>query len=198
MVDDLESVTLRPTVVDGQPQEDDYEVIWRGLPIGRIMKPPIEPHWWWACNVYGQPLAANDRGPGINFKDCQVRFKMAWTRIRAGLTEESISIAEQHAANLAAQKPSSAGEQPQPEALRNLENNRAAPRQRVFKAGTIEFGGGGIDCIVRNISETGAALEVATPLSIPERFTLFVPSDQFKRACHIVWRKEKRIGIAFD
>jgi hypothetical protein len=123
MADDLESVTLRPTVVDGQPQEDDYEVVWRGLPIGRIMKPPLDQHWWWSCNVYGQPLAANDRGPGINFKDCQVRFKMAWTRIRAELTEESISIAAQHAANLAALRPSSAGEQPQPENIRNLENN---------------------------------------------------------------------------
>jgi hypothetical protein len=136
--------------------------------------------------------------PASISKDCQVRFKMAWTRIRAGLTEESISIAARHAANLAAQKPSSAGEEPQPENIRNPENNRAAPRQRVFKAGTIEFGGGGIDCIVRNFSETGAALEVTTPLSIPDRFTLFVSSDQFKRACHIVWRKEKRIGIAFD
>ena len=76
--------------------------------------------------------------------------------------------------------------------------NRIAERRRTLKAGTIGSGGGGIDCIVRNISETGAALEVATPLFIPDRFTLFVPSDQFKRGCHIVWRKEKRIGIAFD
>jgi hypothetical protein len=34
MTDDLESVALRSTVIDGQRQEDDYEVIWRGLPIG--------------------------------------------------------------------------------------------------------------------------------------------------------------------
>jgi hypothetical protein len=114
MDDDLESVTLRPAVIDGRRQENDFEVIWRGLPIGRIMKSPIDPHWWWACNVYGQPLAANDRGPGINFKDCQVRFKMAWTRIRAGLSEESILIAARQAANLTTQKPSSAGEQPHP------------------------------------------------------------------------------------
>ena len=40
MTDDSESVALRPTVIDGKRQEDDYEVIWRGLPIGRIMKPP--------------------------------------------------------------------------------------------------------------------------------------------------------------
>ena len=81
MTDDSESVALRPTVTDGKRQEDDYEVIWRGLPIGRIMKPPGEPHWWWGCNVYGQPPTANDRGPAINFKDCQLRFKIAWARI---------------------------------------------------------------------------------------------------------------------
>jgi hypothetical protein len=32
--------------------------------------------------------------------------------------------------------------------------------ESVLKAGTIEFGGGAIDCTVRNVSETGAALEV--------------------------------------
>ena len=32
----------------------------------------------------------------------------------------------------------------------------------------------------------------------PDRFTLFVPSEHLKRPCHIVWRKEKRIGVAFD
>ena len=79
-----------------------------------------------------------------------------------------------------------------------MDEPRITPRHRVLKAGTIEFGGGGLDCTVRNLSETGAALEVVTPLFIPDRFTLFIPSDQFKRPCHIVWRKEKRIGVAFD
>jgi hypothetical protein len=76
--------------------------------------------------------------------------------------------------------------------------NRIAPRRRVLKAGSIQLGGAGaIDCTVRNISETGAALEVVTPLFIPDRFTLVVPTDQLQRSCHIVWRKEKRIGVAF-
>jgi PilZ domain len=79
-----------------------------------------------------------------------------------------------------------------------MNEHRVAPRRRILKAGTIEFGGGGIDCTVKNISETGAALEVVTPLFIPDRFTLYVPSDEFKRQCHIVWRREKRIGVAFD
>lgn len=79
-----------------------------------------------------------------------------------------------------------------------MDENRIAPRRRILKSGIIEFGGGAISCTVRNLSDTGAALEVVTPLFIPDRFTLFISSDEFKRACHIVWRKEKRIGVAFD
>ena len=79
------------------------------------------------------------------------------------------------------------------------EEHRVAPRRRVLKAGSISVGGGGaIDCTVRNISETGAALEVVTPLYIPDRFKLIIQSDGLNRLCHIVWRKERRIGIAFD
>ena len=79
-----------------------------------------------------------------------------------------------------------------------MDEHRVAARHRVLKAGTISFGGDGIDCTVRNLSETGAALEVVTPLFIPDRFTLIVPTDQLKRPCHVVWRREKRIGVAFD
>lgn len=197
MTDDSESVALRPTVIDGKRQEDDYEVIWRGLPIGRIMKPPGDPHWWWACNVYGQPSTANDRGPAIDFKDCQLRFKIAWTRIRAGLTEADIAIASKHAEKLAEQQPSNPDGQPKPEELRSLENNRAAPRQRTLKAGTIEFSGSTIDCVVRNISATGAALEVASPVGIPAEFNLFISGNIAKHPCRVVWVKDKRIGVAF-
>lgn len=79
-----------------------------------------------------------------------------------------------------------------------MDEQRAAPRRRILKGATIEFGGGAIDCTIRNISDLGAALEVVTPLFIPDRFTLYIPSDRFKRHCHIVWRQEHRIGVAFD
>jgi hypothetical protein len=79
-----------------------------------------------------------------------------------------------------------------------MECKRVTPRRRTLKAATIEFGGGGFDCTVRNISDFGAALEVTSPLFIPDRFTLYVPCDQFKRPCHIIWRQEKRIGVEFD
>jgi len=79
-----------------------------------------------------------------------------------------------------------------------MDESRAAPRRRMFKAGTIEFTGGGIDCIVKNRSETGAQLEVNSPLYIPDQFTLYLKHDQFKRRCRVVWRSEKRIGVTFD
>ena len=79
-----------------------------------------------------------------------------------------------------------------------MDEHRIAPRRRTLKAGTIEFGGGAIDCTVRNMSDTGAALEVVTPFYIPDRFTLTVRSDQIRRPCHIVWRKDRLMGVAFD
>ncbi len=79
-----------------------------------------------------------------------------------------------------------------------MDHHRIATRRRILKAGSIEIGGDAIDCIVRNVSETGAALEVLSPLYIPDRFTLVVRTDELKRPCHIIWRKAKRIGVAFD
>ena len=37
---DPETITLRVTVIGGQSYADDYTVIWRGLPVGRIMRAP--------------------------------------------------------------------------------------------------------------------------------------------------------------
>jgi len=139
---------------------------------------------------------AGDPGPAIDFKDCQVRFKLAWARIRPTLTEDAIGVAIRHAESQHPEQPAAAGQSAR-EALQVLENNRAAPRHRVLKSGSIEFNGGVIDCVVRNISETGAALEVASPLGIPETFNLVIAGDHSSRHCKVAWRKDKRIGVAF-
>jgi len=76
------------------------------------------------------------------------------------------------------------------------DENRIATRHRVLKGGRMHFGGGAIDCTIRNISDTGAALDVTSPLGIPTEFVLVTDGEQ--RPCRVVWRKEKRIGITFD
>lgn len=78
-----------------------------------------------------------------------------------------------------------------------MDERRDKARRRVLKAGTIEFGGGAIDCTVRNFSDTGAALDVTSPVGIPEHFTLFVQAEGRHLSCTVVWRKEKRIGVRF-
>ena len=78
-----------------------------------------------------------------------------------------------------------------------MDEHRTTPRHRVLKAGTIEFGGGAISCTVRNMSEAGAALDVISPVGIPEQFNLVLDADHSSHRCNIVWRKEKRIGVTF-
>lgn len=75
---------------------------------------------------------------------------------------------------------------------------RRSPRYLVLKVGSIEFGGGAIDCTVRNISATGAAIEVEGQTGIPARFILVVPGYGLQLPCHIVWRRPYRIGVVFD
>jgi hypothetical protein len=76
---------------------------------------------------------------------------------------------------------------------------RTAPRQRVLKPGKLVFpNGGGVDCTVRNISATGARLDVATPVGLPASFSLVIESNQFARRCHIVWATEKQVCVTFD
>jgi PilZ domain len=79
-----------------------------------------------------------------------------------------------------------------------MEERRATPRQRVFKAGSIEFDGSDIGCTIRNISVAGAALDVASPVGIPHEVTLNVLTGNLRQHCFIIWRKERRIGVAFD
>lgn len=75
---------------------------------------------------------------------------------------------------------------------------RIAPRYRVTKAAKIEFGTTTIGCTVRDLSLTGAAIEVPGQAGIPERFTLIMTDDGLHLPCQVVWRKEYRIGVAFD
>jgi hypothetical protein len=75
---------------------------------------------------------------------------------------------------------------------------RIAPRYRVMKAGTIEFRGQTIDCMIRDLSTTGAALEVPHQRAVPEEFVLVMPDDGLRLPCHVVWRKDYRIGVTFD
>jgi hypothetical protein len=75
--------------------------------------------------------------------------------------------------------------------------DRRAPRYFVLKAGTIVFGRNVIDCVVRNLSTSGAALEAPNQTGIPPRFILVIPRVGLRLACRVRWRKEHRVGVEF-
>jgi len=77
-------------------------------------------------------------------------------------------------------------------------DQRSAARHRILRAATIEFGGSAIPCMVRNMSDAGAMLDLATTDEIPELFVLAVMADGNRMLCRLVWRKAKRIGVAFE
>ena len=79
-----------------------------------------------------------------------------------------------------------------------MAEQRGGPRFRTIKGGSIIFGSAAaIDCIIRNMSDTGAALEVEIPAGIPDDFTLLIRPEIIKRNCHVVWRTKRRIGVRF-
>jgi hypothetical protein len=79
-----------------------------------------------------------------------------------------------------------------------MAENRRAPRHNVLKTGTVKFGLHTVNCLVRNLSVTGAAIELSNRTELPERFVLLVPGDGLQLSCRTVWRKEHRIGVTFS
>ena len=75
---------------------------------------------------------------------------------------------------------------------------RAIPRKPVLMSGAIEFAGSAINCLIRDMTISGAALDVTDPHDIPERFNLVFKTDGTQIPCHVIWRQEERVGVAFD
>jgi hypothetical protein len=80
-----------------------------------------------------------------------------------------------------------------------IEEHRAAPRRRTLIAAQIRYGGGAVttDCVVRNISETGAKVDVSEGVVLPERFDLVIPQKNVVHACELRWRRGAEAGVAF-
>lgn len=75
---------------------------------------------------------------------------------------------------------------------------RTISRKPVLMFGAFEFAGSNIHCLVRNISISGAALDVAKCHDIPERFNLVFKVDGTHIPCPVVWRHDEQIGVVFD
>jgi len=53
-------------------------------------------------------------------------------------------------------------------------------------------------CLVRDITSLGARLEVTSTALLPSIFELTFDSARTMRACHVVWRTTRQIGVEFS
>jgi len=78
-----------------------------------------------------------------------------------------------------------------------MSDKRRAVRHRVLKAGKVIFDARTVDCVVRDLSDSGAGILIEDLRGIPHEFALRIVSEHASRACHVIWRRQKRIGVAF-
>lgn len=76
---------------------------------------------------------------------------------------------------------------------------RSAPRQRVLKRGQIVTPGTGstIDCTLRNMSQTGAALRFDMFFALPEEFDLLLVGAGQKRRVRVRWQNGVDVGVQY-
>ena len=71
-------------------------------------------------------------------------------------------------------------------------------RELALEAGTIEFHGRTVSCLVRSLSKQGASLDVISAGIIPDRFTLALPLEDVSYTCRLLWRREMEIEVSFQ
>ena len=73
-------------------------------------------------------------------------------------------------------------------------------RGRTFLAGKVifNFGQSTIDCVVRQLADDAATIELVSAVGVPERFQLSIAGEAEPLPCKLVWQSEKQVGVSFD
>ncbi len=79
-----------------------------------------------------------------------------------------------------------------------MTENRTSRRSKVLKKGRIIYNNGHsvVDCLVRNLSEYGAGLDVPEGFTCPPTFHLDIQGGE-KRAAEVVWQANTKVGLRF-
>lgn len=79
-----------------------------------------------------------------------------------------------------------------------MDERRTSPRMRVLKSGKIIVAekAPAILCTVRNVSASGACLQMDNHFGIPDAFAIVI--DGVQHPCRVAWRSSVRMGVAFN
>ena len=79
------------------------------------------------------------------------------------------------------------------------QHERDSDRKKVLKGAHIAFNDefSTVECVIRNLSDTGAYIVVQDGILVPNQFVLHSELDGFKIECEIMWRKANTFGVRF-
>jgi hypothetical protein len=77
---------------------------------------------------------------------------------------------------------------------------QVAVRQRTFLKGTLFYDNrrASIECVIRDISDSGARLSFEHPVTVPDKVELFIPQKQQTLRATVQRRGPLEIGLAFE
>jgi hypothetical protein len=81
----------------------------------------------------------------------------------------------------------------------SMSEHRRESRLRTFLKGRIIFNKGAstMDCLVRDLSPSGARLALTETSTLPESFDLYIPQKDRTYRASLCWRRADGIGITF-
>jgi hypothetical protein len=79
-----------------------------------------------------------------------------------------------------------------------MQERRKTTRTRVLKGAKFLLGKSSVrDCVVRNLTNAGAGVEVANTLDLPDDLNLTFDGNRTSRQCRLIWRKLNKTGVEF-
>ena len=79
-----------------------------------------------------------------------------------------------------------------------MQERRKLSRSRILKGAKLVVGSAStLDCVVRNIKNTGARIEIANTMQLPEVVGLTFDGGRTLQECQVVWRRVTETGLKF-
>ena len=80
-----------------------------------------------------------------------------------------------------------------------MQDRRQGARDKVLYGGVaaVNEHGSTMDCVVRNISDTGACVEFDTAARLPEEMNLTIARKGRSFLARMIWRQANKVGLAF-
>jgi hypothetical protein len=81
------------------------------------------------------------------------------------------------------------------------QDKRRASRKPIRYFGWIATAEAGVmqRCLISDVSDTGARIDVQSIDRVPDRFTLLLTRNaKMRRVCEVIWRQGTGLGVRFD